>query len=259
MFRRPVSAIVMKLLAKAAEDRYQTAAGLEHDLLRCFLASCEARSMLSRLVTRRARPAADFLEKLYGREREIETLLACFHRIVNNGAAELVLVSGYSGIGKSSVVNELRKMLVPTAWALRIRQVPTSTSATSPIRPWHKPSRAWSDRCLARASQSWLDGARSFGEALGSERTACDLRLGSGAEAHRRRTTAGPRALPPGRATPLSSGLPALSCGVCPARAPAGAVPRRSAMARPGIAGPAGGFADPAGRAASAVDRGLPG
>src|SRR5262249_59647960 len=51
-------------------------------------------------------------EKLYGRGREIETLLASFDRIVNGGAPELVLVSGYPGIGKSSVVNELQPVLV---------------------------------------------------------------------------------------------------------------------------------------------------
>src|ERR1700692_818378 len=52
-------------------------------------------------------------EKLYGRERETDTLLASFDRVVANGTLELVLVSGYSGIGKSSVVNELHKALVP--------------------------------------------------------------------------------------------------------------------------------------------------
>ena len=52
-------------------------------------------------------------EKLYGREREIETLLAAFDRVVTSGTPELVLVSGYSGIGKSAVVNELHKALVP--------------------------------------------------------------------------------------------------------------------------------------------------
>src|SRR5436190_18628697 len=52
-------------------------------------------------------------EKLYGRAREVDTLLASFDRIVKSGAPELVLVSGYSGIGKSSVVHELHKMLVP--------------------------------------------------------------------------------------------------------------------------------------------------
>src|SRR6202043_3138216 len=52
-------------------------------------------------------------EKLYGREREIDALLAAFDRVVAGGTPELVLVSGHSGVGKSSVVNELHKMLVP--------------------------------------------------------------------------------------------------------------------------------------------------
>src|SRR5207244_2445496 len=52
-------------------------------------------------------------EKLYGREREIEALIAAFDRVVAQDTTELVLVSGYAGIGKSSVVNELHKVLVP--------------------------------------------------------------------------------------------------------------------------------------------------
>src|SRR5262249_14786877 len=52
-------------------------------------------------------------EKLYGRAREIGTLLAAFDRVVTSGMPELVLVSGYSGIGKSAVVSELHKVLVP--------------------------------------------------------------------------------------------------------------------------------------------------
>src|SRR6266850_5078579 len=109
-----VSAIVMKLLAKTAEDRYQTASGLERDLRRC-LAQWEAGGRLD------AFPLAEhdipdrlvIPEKLYGRAREIETLLGAFERVVTSGTPELVLVSGYSGIGKSSVVNELHKVLVP--------------------------------------------------------------------------------------------------------------------------------------------------
>ena len=52
-------------------------------------------------------------EKLYGRDHELDTLLTAFDRIVAGGRPELVLVSGYSGIGKSAVVNELHKPLVP--------------------------------------------------------------------------------------------------------------------------------------------------
>jgi predicted ATPase len=109
-----ISEIVMKLLAKTAEERYQTAAGVEQDLRRC-LAEWERHGRIEPFALgERDRPdRLLILEKLYGREREIETLLAAFDRVVESGAPELVLISGYSGIGKSSVVNELHKALVP--------------------------------------------------------------------------------------------------------------------------------------------------
>ncbi len=109
-----VSAIVMKLLAKTPEERYQTAAGVERDLRRC-LAEWEAERRIDDFPLGKEDTPDRLLvpEKLYGRSREIETLLAAFDRIVTSGRPELVLVSGYSGIGKSSVVNELQKALVP--------------------------------------------------------------------------------------------------------------------------------------------------
>ncbi|WP_426426264.1 trifunctional serine/threonine-protein kinase/ATP-binding protein/sensor histidine kinase [Bradyrhizobium genosp. A] len=110
----PVSAIIMKLLAKTAEERYQTATGVESDLRRC-LAAWEAPHRIDDFTLGRHDVPDRLLipEKLYGRAREVETLLTVFDRIVEGGAPELVLVSGYSGIGKSSVVNELHKVLVP--------------------------------------------------------------------------------------------------------------------------------------------------
>src|SRR5882757_7119270 len=110
----PVSAIIMKLLAKTADERYQTAAGLERDLRRC-LAQFEAGGRIEDFALGEQDTPDRLLipEKLYGREREIGSLLAAFDRIVEGGAPELVLVSGYSGIGKSSVVNEVHKVLVP--------------------------------------------------------------------------------------------------------------------------------------------------
>jgi PAS domain S-box-containing protein len=145
-----LSAIIMKLLAKTAEERYQTAAGVESDLRRC-LAEWE-RSSDSAILRQTAAVSNQAMsdksagsssgvlakegaslyqieefplgehdtpdrllipEKLYGRAREIDTLLTSFDRVVATGLPELVLVSGYSGIGKSSVVNELHKVLVP--------------------------------------------------------------------------------------------------------------------------------------------------
>ena len=110
----PVSAIVSKLLAKTAEERYQTAAGLERDLQRC-LAAWETQHRIDTFPLGLHDKPDQLLipEKLYGREREIGTLLAAFDRVVTSGRPELVLVSGYSGIGKSSVVNELHRAMVP--------------------------------------------------------------------------------------------------------------------------------------------------
>ncbi|MGY2257926.1 trifunctional serine/threonine-protein kinase/ATP-binding protein/sensor histidine kinase [Pseudomonas sp. SDO55104_S430] len=105
--------IVGKLLAKAPEERYQTAASVEHDLRRC---AAELQQ------TGRIKPfnldelgTSDRLkipEKLFGREREIETLKNAFNRITVSGRPELVLVTGNAGIGKSSVVNELNRVAV---------------------------------------------------------------------------------------------------------------------------------------------------
>src|SRR3984885_4811816 len=110
----PVCAIAMKLLAKNAEDRYQSALGVATDLQRCF-EQWESIGCIEpfQLGTHDVPGRLLIPEKLYGRACEVETLLAAFDRIVKGGAAELVLVSGYSGIGKSSVVHELHKVLVP--------------------------------------------------------------------------------------------------------------------------------------------------
>jgi PAS domain S-box-containing protein len=110
----PVSQIIMKLLAKTAEERYQTAAGAESDLRRC-LAEWETQRRIDEFPLGEHDTPDRLLipEKLYGRAREIDILLASFDRVVASGRPELVLVSGYSGIGKSSVVNELHKVLVP--------------------------------------------------------------------------------------------------------------------------------------------------
>ena len=109
-----VSAIIMKLLAKTAEDRYQTAAGVDSDLRRC-LAEWEIHGRIDKFsLAEHDMPDRLLIpEKLYGRTSETETLLTSFDRVVAGKRPELVLVSGYSGIGKSAVVNELHKPLVP--------------------------------------------------------------------------------------------------------------------------------------------------
>ncbi|WP_437872898.1 AAA family ATPase [Sorangium sp. So ce363] len=108
-----LSEAVLKLLSKAAEERYQSAAGLRHDLDECF-----ARWRASGAIPPFALGKRDLSDRfqvpqrLYGREREVEALLAVFERVVAQGRPELVLVSGYSGIGKSSLVAELHRPIV---------------------------------------------------------------------------------------------------------------------------------------------------
>ncbi|MBW4450276.1 MAG: AAA family ATPase [Spirirestis rafaelensis WJT71-NPBG6] len=107
-----VSDIVMKLLAKTAEERYQSALGLKADLEQC-LRKLQANGEIEDFIVGQLDSYSQFIipQKLYGREKEVSTLMAAFER-VSLGATEIMLVSGYSGIGKSSLVNEVHKPIV---------------------------------------------------------------------------------------------------------------------------------------------------
>src|SRR5262249_7056247 len=109
-----ISAIVQKLLAKNAEDRYQTAAGVEADLGTCA-AQWDAGGAILDFPLGRSDASSRLLvpEKLYGREAETAALLGAFEEVLKRGAPQLAVVSGYSGVGKSSVINEVHKVLVP--------------------------------------------------------------------------------------------------------------------------------------------------
>ena len=102
--------IVTKLMAKNAEDRYQSAYGLKADLEECRR-QLEGTGNINSFPLGQQDISDRFQipQKLYGREKEIATLLAAFKRVVETGKVELMLVSGYSGIGKSSLVQELFK------------------------------------------------------------------------------------------------------------------------------------------------------
>jgi len=109
---RQLARIVMKLLAKTAEDRYQSAHGLAVDLERC-LASRRSEGEIDpfELGARDASDRPVVPMRLFGRERAIGTLVSALQRVATSGQPELALVSGYSGIGKSSLVEELQKHL----------------------------------------------------------------------------------------------------------------------------------------------------
>jgi predicted ATPase/transcriptional regulator with GAF, ATPase, and Fis domain len=108
----PLSEIVMKLLAKTAEDRYQSAMGLRADLEVCAR-EWEARSSIAPFTLAQRDFSDRFLisQKLYGREREVEQLLAAFDQTCE-GRPMMMLATGYSGIGKTSLIQELYKPIV---------------------------------------------------------------------------------------------------------------------------------------------------
>jgi histidine kinase len=104
-----VSAIVLKLLAKMAEERYQSALGIKRDLEECLTQLTDTGKIIGFAVARF--DACDGLkpsQRLYGRETELEVLLAAYDRAAGGGR-EIAMVTGYSGIGKTSLVRELYK------------------------------------------------------------------------------------------------------------------------------------------------------
>jgi PAS domain S-box-containing protein len=107
-----VSRIVMKLLSKMADDRYQSAWGLKSDLEKCL------RGQTGEGVVRDVELGLEdfpdrfqFPEKLYGREEELDQLFQAFER-VKNGDRQLLLVSGYAGVGKTRLVREIQKTVI---------------------------------------------------------------------------------------------------------------------------------------------------
>ncbi|MFB2980286.1 AAA family ATPase [Microseira sp. BLCC-F43] len=107
-----LSQIVAKLMAKNAEDRYQSAMGLKHDLETCLHQWKETGTIAEFEIGQQDRSDRFIIpEKLYGRETEVATLLSAFDRVAN-GSSELMLVAGFSGIGKTAVVNEVHKPIV---------------------------------------------------------------------------------------------------------------------------------------------------
>ncbi|UKO95779.1 trifunctional serine/threonine-protein kinase/ATP-binding protein/sensor histidine kinase [Nostoc sp. UHCC 0870] len=119
-----LSNIVMKLMAKNAEERYQSALGLNHDLEKC-LTQLTATSKIIDFEIGKNDICDRFMipEKLYGRETIVQQLLEAFERVAGNSEqnpvtdahtphSEMMLVAGFSGIGKTSVVNEVHKPII---------------------------------------------------------------------------------------------------------------------------------------------------
>ncbi|MGD0755069.1 MAG: AAA family ATPase [Bacteroidales bacterium] len=107
-----LSSIILKLMAKNAEERYQSAFGLNADLENC-LEQLHTGGKIKNFPIAKKDFSNRFQipQKLYGREKEIEILLNSFNRVCQ-GTKEMMMVYGYSGIGKSALVNEIHKHVV---------------------------------------------------------------------------------------------------------------------------------------------------
>lgn len=105
--------IIAKLLAKTADDRYQTAEGLLYDLKKCQNAWLQHKAVSVFKLGANDHPERLLIpHKLYGRKNELSLLLQFFSQMLRDRKPKLVLISGYSGIGKTAVVNELQRPIV---------------------------------------------------------------------------------------------------------------------------------------------------
>jgi predicted ATPase/class 3 adenylate cyclase/tRNA A-37 threonylcarbamoyl transferase component Bud32 len=107
-----LSAIVLKLLAKDPVERYQSCAGLLHDLEECDRQLRETYTVVDFPLASRDYPTRfELPARLYGREEELRLLLDGFERVCT-GQTEVLMIAGYSGIGKSSLVSAVHRPLV---------------------------------------------------------------------------------------------------------------------------------------------------
>jgi predicted ATPase/serine phosphatase RsbU (regulator of sigma subunit) len=160
-----VSAIVLKLMAKAAEDRYQSAAGLKADLEECA-ARLRSTGEIGAFPLARGDASGELSipQKLYGREAEVAKLLSAFDA-ARRGGGGLLLIAGPSGMGKSALVNEIQPQVVRGGAFIAgkfdqlNRSVPFAALATA--------CRSLIRSILAEAPEVMEDYARRLREALG--------------------------------------------------------------------------------------------
>jgi predicted ATPase len=109
---KSIAQILAKLMAKNAEDRYQSALGIKFDLKEC-LRQWQATGTITAFEIAQGDYSSRFTipERLYGREVEIQTLATAFDQVAA-GSSKLMLVAGSAGVGKTAVINEIHKSIV---------------------------------------------------------------------------------------------------------------------------------------------------
>jgi PAS domain S-box-containing protein len=101
--------IILKLLSKDRNDRYQSASGLVYDLKYCRAHQDEASDPLFSLGMQDISIRLEISRKIYGRRTETEKLLQAFDRVSRQGQCETILVSGSAGVGKTALIKDLRE------------------------------------------------------------------------------------------------------------------------------------------------------
>ena len=163
----PVSQLVMRLLAKTPEERYQSAQGVRVDLM-SFADEWNATGRVtSRLLGGDDAPIRFVVpQRLYGRETEVAELREAFERVAT-GNTELMLVSGYSGIGKTSLIHELYKSL-PRHRGHLIAGKFDQLARDVPYRAVVQAFRGLVRQALTESDQRIREWAERLGAALGA-------------------------------------------------------------------------------------------
>ncbi|MBD2329776.1 AAA family ATPase [Alkalinema sp. FACHB-956] len=162
-----VAQIVLKLMAKNADDRYQSPYGLVQDLQRCYQ-DWQTQGQ----VTPFDLGQADFPDRLilpqtlYGREPDLQQLMTAFERC-RQGSVELVLVAGYSGIGKTSLVNEIHRP-VTAARGEFIKGKYDQFNRSKPYGPLADALTQWVQRLLTRRDRELAQYRETLLDAVGS-------------------------------------------------------------------------------------------
>ena len=157
--------IINRLLCKSADERYQTASGLSHDLSLC-LQQLKRKSASDFVLGELDKsPKLQLKQKLYGREGEIGLLLKSFDRVAQS-AAEIILVSGLSGVGKSALVNEVHKPLTEKQ-GLFISGKFEKNRRSTPFYAWRQALTALADYILKEDEASLIAWRNLIQDAVG--------------------------------------------------------------------------------------------
>ncbi|MGB8700813.1 MAG: AAA family ATPase [Thermosynechococcaceae cyanobacterium] len=161
-----LSQIVLKLMEKVPEDRYQSAHGLQVDLIHCqSLWAAGKCSNSFELGTQDISDRFAISEKLYGREQEVETLISAFNRAAQ-GSTEIIFVSGSSGMGKTTVIQEIHKPIARQGGYF-IRGKFDQLQNNSPLSGLVQACRSLIQQLLTESDQNIKDWETKILEALG--------------------------------------------------------------------------------------------